>query len=312
MTITLNGQLDPTYYNQNQLAGARVADRNPPMRKFYGIEDHCSTLRWIASGVVAKAGTIMQKDSMNFLVPHRGYKEKAIVTFLATLTSGKVATIAGLTFTAGSSGCTVSNLVKAWKDIPVGTSAADATTLAAANGITSAIGTFTSGTLTNYLSEAVTVNDIAPNSVAFVYTGTDADPSNLTVTSDNVATLTSVDIIIASQDFQKIEGVLCFDVNTIAGATQYAVYEEGCFYADDDGRSFLRWRKETGDTVYDPVNDVNVACTAYNTGCYGNTNAAQRAKQAFVSGSEFDIFLFQAGANISLQSETDYLVGAVA
>ena len=145
-----NGQLDPRYYDQNQQGGGRIADRTPSLRKFYGTEDSSTKQRWVAAGIVAKAGTIMQCDNAGYLVPHRGFKEKAIVTFLATLTVGKVVTIAGLTFTAGSSGCTVANLVKAWSSIPAGTGYVAAAAAALAAGITAAMGTFTAGTLTNY------------------------------------------------------------------------------------------------------------------------------------------------------------------
>jgi hypothetical protein len=311
-----NGQLDPRYYDQNQQGGGRVADRTPSLRKFYGIDCHETTQRWIASGVVAKAGTIMQCDNAGYLVPHRGFKEKAVVTFLDTLTSGKVVTIAGLTFTAGSSGCTVANLVKAWSSIPASTGYVAAASAALAAGITARMGTFTAGTLTNYLTDEITVGDISPNAVAFVYIGTDVDPANLTVITDNVASLTTVDIILALQNFQKIEGVLAVDVDNTSAAAYAPIFEEGTFFADDDGRSFLRWITATSgsvpdsEKVYNPITNTYVPCTAYNTGCYGTTEAAKRAKQRFVTGSEIDIYLFQTGANVGMEDLTNALVGS--
>lgn len=310
-----NGQLDPNYYTSNQQGGGRVADRTPSLRKFYGTDCRETKQRWIAQGIVAKAGTIMQKDAANFLVPHRGFKEKAYVTFYSTLPADESVTIAGLTFTAGASGISKANLAKAWSSLPSGIDYVTAAAQALAAGITADMGAFTAGTLTNYLTDEVLFGDTSANSVAFIYTGTDADPVNLTVTPSLEYDVT-VDIVLASQNFQKIEGVLAFDVDTTSGAALNAVFEEATFFADDDGRSFLRWKTVTTGTipdsekVYNPVTNAYTPCTSYNTGCYGNTAAAKRAKAAFVTGSEIGIHLFQAGANVGMEDLTNALVGS--
>jgi hypothetical protein len=393
MATEYNGQLDPRYYDQNQQGGGRIANRTPSLRKFYGIEEYSTKQRWVALGVVAKAGTIMQCDSANFLVPHRGFKEKAFVTFVNALTVGKEVTIAGLTFTATVGGAGITKLAKAWSSLaastaftvaspqtagtgnatfttgsttatfatapalkagtalfgtdnifigilasdtvttsgtlvanPVGAGTAYTSTVAAAfsyiagnSATTVAIGGFfTAGTLTNYLTDEIAIGDTAASAVAFVHTGADVDPTNLVVTTDNVATLTSIDIVLASENFQKLEGVLAVDVNNTAAAGYAPVFNEGTFFADDDGRSFLRWKTTTTNTipdsekVYNPVTNTYVTCTTYDTRCSGNSDIAKRAKERFVNGSEIGIYLFQPGANIEMEYLTNALVGSPA
>jgi flagellin len=70
------------------------------------------------------------------------------VTVTGAATSSQTTIFGGLTFTAGSAGVTSAQLATAFSNLKFGMTAADATTLAAANGIAANIGTFTSGTST--------------------------------------------------------------------------------------------------------------------------------------------------------------------
>jgi hypothetical protein len=255
-----------------------------PKRKFFGAEETVSSVKTIKSGQVLKAGTFLESDSAGKLIAHGSIAESALVTFTAALTSGQTLIMAGLTWTAGSSGTTVAQLVTAWKDIASGTGYA---ALSARTGG----GTFTAGTLTGYATEAVDANSVIFNAATALANATD-------VAATGTGTAPTITITAGTATFNKIAGVTMYDVDATAGDVDASVFIDASFWAQDDGYDFLLWAVDPAVDVITLSTGATVACTAYNTGCKGTSKAVRLLKQKFVEGSEFsELGFFNAGDN---------------
>jgi hypothetical protein len=257
-----------------QQNGVTRYGQTTPKRKFFGAEETCSAVKTIKSGQVLKAGTFLESDSSGKQVAHGSIAESALVTFTTALTSGQTLIIAGLTWTAGSSGTTVAQLVTAWKDIAVGTGYA---ALASRTGG----GTFTAGTLTGYATEAVDTNTVIFNAATALANATD-------VAATGTGTAPTITITAGTATFNKIAGVTMYDVDATAGDIDASVYICASFWAQDDGYDFLVWAVDPAVDTITLASGATVACTAYNTGCKGTSKAARLLKQKFVESSEFE------------------------
>lgn len=230
----------------------------------------------ILSGQVLKAYTFLESGTTGKLIAHSGVNEKALVTF-ADITLGQTLILGGLTFTAGGSGTPKADLVTAWKGLTVGMTAAQANT---ANPVTT--GSFTAGTLAGFSTEKSNVAD----SVMFVSTTPYADVTNLADTG--TATDPTITIVAGSATRKPIAGVTLYDVDASAADVDAEVYDVASFWADDDGTCALIWKVDPAVDTVTKADGTTVACTPYNTGCYGDTAAARLLKRKFVEGSKFE------------------------
>jgi hypothetical protein len=255
-----------------------------PSRKFFGADDTVSAVKTIKSGQVLKAGTFLESDSAGKLIAHGSIAESALVTFTTALTSGQTLIIAGLTWTAGSAGTTVAQLVTAWKDIAVSTGYAALATRTGG-------GTFTAGTLTDYATEAVDANTVIFNAATALANATD-------VAATGTGTTPTITITAGTATFNKIAGVTMYDVNATSADVDTSIYIEASFWAQDDGYDFLKWAIDPAVDIITLADSSTVACTAYNTGCKGTSKAAKLLKQKFVEGSEFtELGFYNTGDN---------------
>ena len=276
-----------TQYNGGALA---YAGRTTPP-KWFRSEDRQTKQVTVTSGQVLKAGTFLQYSATGKVVAHTGLSEAAVADF-AALTSTQTMIIGGLTFTAGSAGATALQMAAVWSGLAdgVGFAAAAASILAA--GIAVTVGTFTAGTLTGWNTgkQASTttgaVNGIPTvtltNQVPFTSTSAFTNATDLAATGTGTAPTLS--IVQGATSFPVIAGVLLNDVNATGADVDATVFTEASFWA-----SALVWYNDvTVDTVTN-WDGTTTACTAYNTGTIGNTDAVtQRLQSYFVAGSEFE------------------------
>jgi hypothetical protein len=230
----------------------------------------------ILSGQVLKAYTFLESNSVGKLIAHSGVNEKALVTF-ADITAGQTIILAGLTFTDAGAGTTKEDLVIAWSSLAVGTTAAAANTQ---NPVST--GSFTAGTLAGYNTEGSDTAD----SVLFVSTTPFAGVTDLADTG--TATDPTVTILALESPIKPIAGVTLYDVDASSADVDAEVYETASFWADDDGTCALIWKVDPATATVTKADGTTVACTPYNTGCYGDTAAARLLKRKFVEGSKFE------------------------
>lgn len=245
-----------------------------PEAIFFRAEAKATTIVTVKSGQVLKKRSFVESiqaggADKGKVVAHAGMAESAIAKFVA-LTSGQTLILAGLTFTAGGSDTTVSQLQAAWSNI------ADGVGFAALSGITAG-GTFTAGTLTGWSTY------LDPdNSTSTIFTASTA----LTDVADLVATGTGTSPVISKVDGATVFNtplVLLYDVDASGGDVDVAVYTKASFWAEA-----INWKVDpTTDTI--TIEDgTAVACTAYNTGAFGSDKATtERLRQQFVEGSGF-------------------------
>jgi len=257
-----------------------------PKAIFARAEDRCTKEATIKSGQVLKALTFLESDSSGKLIAHSGFNEGALVTF-AAITSGQTQILGGLTFTSGASGTTAAQLATAWATASVGDTAAAATTKIAAAGITAAMGTFTAGTLAGFETELFAPTKVMFNASAVAGT----NPTDLAVTG--TATAATISIVQGETSFNKIAGVLVYDVDATSADVPAAVYTEASFWADA-----LVWAVDTAVDTITNASGATVACTAYNTGAFGTSAASNLLKQKFVEGSEFEPLTFAKAGEV--------------
>jgi len=248
---------------------------NVPEATFFRAEHKGSSTFTVKAGQVLRKYSFMESlqaggADKGKVVAHTGLAESAIVKF-AAMAAAETLVIAGLTWTAGASGTTVAQLQAAWGGIAAGTG------FAALSAITEG-GTFTAGTMTGWDTL------IDPNSTtSVIFTSISA----LTNVADLAATGTATGTVISKVDgstvFNKIAGVLLYDVDATAADVEVALYTGASFWADA-----LVWANDPTVDVITIEDGTTVACTAYNTGVYGSDKASSdRLKQQFVEGSEF-------------------------
>jgi S-layer protein len=240
----------------------------------------------IKQGQVLKALSFLQSDASGKLIAHSGFNEGAVVSF-AAITSGQTVILAGLTFTSGASGTTAAQLATAWATAATGDTAAAATTKIAAAGITAAMGTFTAGTLTGFETELYAATKVIFNAAAAAGT----NPTDLAATG--TATAPGIAIVQGSTTPAKIAGVLVYDVDATSADVPAAVYVEASFWADA-----LVWAVDTAVDTITNASGAVVACTAYNTGAFGTSDASNLLKSKFVEGSEFDPLTFAKAGEV--------------
>lgn len=208
--------------------------------------------------------------------------------------------------TSGTSGTLVAN--------PVGAGTAYTTTVAAAfsyiAGDSAATvakgGFFTAGTLTGYTTQG-------SDSDTVVFTATTALANATDVAATGTGTAPTIVISGGSATFVKPVAVTLYDVDATSAAVATQVYTEACFWGDDyNGTtvlnpSFLRWYTDPSETVYNASTGLSVACTSYNTGCFGNSTAMQKLKRMYVSGTEFSVYLSPPHNNVYDPNNNNYV-----
>ena len=140
-------------------------------------------------------------------------------------------------------------------------------------------GTFTAG----FMTEPSTSTSIIINATTPATNVTDL--AAITGTGSAAATLATVQ---GTGTFNKIAGVLMFDVDASAGDVDATAYVEASFWANA-----LNWAT-TPDEVMTKVDGSTIAFTAYNTGCDGTSATANLLKQKFVENTEFEPLGFLA------------------
>jgi hypothetical protein len=246
-----------------------------PKATFFRSSDRKTKTLTIKSGQVLKALSFVETDANGKAIAHGSLVETALADFDTALTTGQTLILAGLTFTSGSGGTTVAQLVEAWSGIPAGTAAAGINTLQGSK-VSAVIGTFTAGTLTGY-----TTTKISATRVRFDAQGTGAaSATDLAATGTGTAPTITITQYAASN---KIAGVVVYDVDASAADVDAAVYQEASFWADA-----LVWSVDTTVDTIELSDGTTKAVTAYNTGCAGTDAASNLLKQKFVEGSEFE------------------------
>ena len=240
----------------------------------------------VKSGQVLKAGTFVESiqtggADKGKVVAHAGLAESAIVTFKALL-AGTTLTLGNLTWTAGASGSTPAQLQAAWKNIAVGTG------YAALASITDG-GTFTGGTLTGW---STLVRYGTTDAVTFTSSTAASNVTDLAASGTGTApTISKVD---GSTTFNKVVGLLCFDVNASAGDVDASVYTEGSFWAD--AGDWIVWAADPSVDVVNNSDGTTTAVTAYNTGVLAiDAATTRRLKLQFVEGTEIDLSFSKLG-----------------
>lgn len=276
-----------TQYNGGMFV---YAGRQAPP-KWFRSDDRQTKSVTVQSGQVLKAGSFLQYTSNGKVIAHTGLSESAVLDFVA-LTSAQTQIIGGLTFTAGSAGATALQLAAIWSGLVDTTGFAAAAASILAVGIPVTVGTFTAGTLTGWNSgnQASTstgaVNGIPTitltNQVTFTSTG---GLSNVTdIIGTGTGTVPVLSIVQGSTSFPFIAGILEFDVNASAADVSTTAYIEASFWA-----SALVWLVDTNVDTITNWDGSTTACTAYNTGTIGNSDAVtQRLQSYFVTQTEFE------------------------
>jgi len=257
-----------------------------PTAIFSRAEDRKSRAATIKSGQVLKALSFLESDSDGKLIAYGGFTEAAQVTFAATANT-ETLILGGLTWTTGSGGATAAQLATAWAAIDVGDTASAATTKiqALSPAIPSTVGTFSSGTLAGWETEAV------PGSTTKVNFRSTAPGTNPTDLADTGTAANPTIVIVAGDTTQsKIAGVLAYDVNATSSDVDAAIYTEGAFWS-----TALIWAVDVAQDVVTNTDGTTTAVTSYNTGCAGTSAASNLLKQKFLEGSEFSIDIPKAG-----------------
>ena len=276
-----------TQYNGG--ATAYVGRLTPP--KYFRSDDRETKTVTVASGQVLKAGSFLQYSSTGKVIAHTGLSESAVLEF-AALTSTQTQIIGGLTFTTGSGGASALQMAAIWSGLADGTGYVAASAAILAAGIPTTVGVFTAGTLTGWNSDkqaSVTtgaVNGIPTitltNQTTFTSTGGLANVTDIAGTGTGTAPVLS--IVQGTTTFPFIAGVLLNDVNASSADVDATAYVEASFWA-----SALVWLVDVNADTVTNWDGSTTACTAYNTGTIGNTDAVtQRLQSYFVVGSEFE------------------------
>jgi len=234
---------------------------------FFRAESRYTKTVTIKSGQVIKALSFLETDANGKCIAHGGIVESATVVFGTALTSGQTMILGGLTWTAGSAGTTVAQLATVFSGLADGVTAATAT---AALSVASTVGTFTAGSLSGYNTTYITTGKVRFDATV---TGNVTD-----LAATGTGTGATVTVIQGGGTFNKIAGVLLFDVDASAGDVDATAYQEGSFWA-----SALTWAVDPAIDVVTKVDGTTVAVTAYNTGASNNL-----LKQKFVEGTEFE------------------------
>jgi len=292
---------EPSWYEEQRLGGGRYPDRVPVKRKFYGTEDHPTEIRSFAAGQVLKAGTFVVADNNGDLIAADNLVETATLTFNSALVSGNTVVIsitgaaASITFTVGSGGASAAQLATAISVLTPGITTTNANIALLAASIPTTVGTFTAMTV-GAPSFGVSKSDA--NTVVFHSITALTDVTTLTVAS--TGTVHTLATRAGSATFRKPVGVTVCDVDATS-SVRAPIYKEGFFFGNDDGRSWLRWFTDPEETVFNAETNTEVAVSAYNTGCFGTSVTADKLKQMYVDGTEFNIYLFEPGANVYLE-----------
>jgi hypothetical protein len=252
-----------------------------PKATFARAGDRASKIVTVKSGQVIKALSFVESDVNGKVIAHGGLVESALVTFASGITTGQTVILAGLTFTAGSSSVTAAQLADIWSGLVSGTTSAQANAIILAKGYPVAtIGVF-SGTLAGYGTTSA-----SPTKVRFDATGTGAASATDVAITGTGAGAGSV-AIVQYAAFNKIAGVLAFDVDATSGDVEASVYTEASFWADA-----LVWAVDvTVDTI--TTSAGTTACTAYNTGCSGTSAESNLLKKKFVENTDFEPLTFK-------------------
>lgn len=263
------------------MAGVNFIPALVPVREFARkAEEFKVKTGTLKSGVVAKAKTLLEYTSDGKLQPHSGIAESAIVTFGSALTNGQTLILAGLTWTAGSSGTTVAQLVTAWKDITTG---ATYSSLSARTGG----GSFTAGTFTGYYSEGYSTDSVLIN-----YSLATTDGTNIAATGTGSAVVSDIDINTSSfpSTFKVPAGLLLFDMDTTSGDAETQIIIEASYWAEA-----IVWAVDVDSDYILKGDDTKVFCTAYNTGAGGTSKASNRLKNLLLAQTEISIEVSQIG-----------------
>lgn len=254
--------------------GFRVYPNRVTNPIYFRSQDYSTKQATIKSGQVLKSLTFLESDANGKLIAHTGMVEKALVTF-AAITSGQTLILGGLTFTAGSSGCSIADLVTAFSGLTAGIGYAAANTLSPVGG-----GSFTSGTLGTYN----TFKSSTANSVVFYGSTPNADVTNIADTG--TATDPTITITAFPNPKKPIAGVLLYDVDATSADVVAPVYKEASFMA-----SALVWSVNPLTDYILAADGTKVYCTDYYTGATTNN-----LKKKLVEGTEFDeLGIFNAG-----------------
>ena len=265
-----------TEYN----GGFRSYDPLVTKQTFFRAEDRATDRVVIKSGQVLKALSLLETDSSGKVIAHGPITESNVVKFTTALTSGQTIIFGGLTFTAGASGATIAQLVTSWSGIAAGTAAAS---------ITWAVGGTFSGTLTGWSTEAYNSISVVFNSNAPL-TNTSPDLAVTGTPGASAVTITKTD---GSTTFNKVAGVLLYDVDASSADVVAEVYKEASFWADA-----LVWAIDTTQDTITKPDGTTVACSAYNTGAFGTSTAANLLKKKFVENTEFEPLGFRNAGDI--------------
>ena len=272
-------------------------------RTFFRADDRYTRKGTLLAGQVIKGYSFLEsiKSGANAgkLQPHRGLSEATIVKFnlksgnaTLALTSTETMILGGLTFTAGTSGITPAQLALAWAYIADGVTAAAATTAAAANGITAAMGTFTAGTFSGWNTypamSATDVDCVDFRGSTYLTNASDlsASGTGTAPTLSNVQGTTSFNLIAGISLYDAIAGVVDpASTTTLSSSvdTEITIYTEASFWAEA-----LVWAvNPLDDLVYDSLGN-GIAPSGYNRGVYGpDVATTRRLMKQFVEQSEF-------------------------
>lgn len=220
----------------------------------------------IASGQVLKAFSFLESNAAGKGIAHSGLSESVHVTFTA-LTAAQTLILGGLTYTDGGSGTSGAQLAAAFANIADGGAGVDPST-----------GTF-SGALTGWYTE-----DIEGDTDTVIFNAASAatNVTDLAATGTGAAAAT-LDIEQGAATVAPIAGVLCFDVDASSADVKATAFTRASFWQDA-----LVWAVDPSVdkiTLADGV--TTVACTPYNTGCFGDSEASHAAKRKLVEGSGF-------------------------
>lgn len=235
-------------------------------RTFYRADDRYTKTITVKSGQVLKANSFIETDTAGKAIAHSGMVEKALVTF-AAITSAQTLILGGLTFTAGSSGTSIADLVEAFSGLTAGMTASQANTANPVSG-----GTFTAGTLGSWNI----IKSSTTSSVVFVSTTPNADVTNIADTG--TATDPTITITAGTTLHKPIAGMLCHDVDASAADVDTEAYTEVSMYAEN-----IIWSVDPATDIVTKVDGTTVTCTDYYTGA-----TTDLLKKKFVEGSEFD------------------------
>lgn len=235
-------------------------------KRFFRSQDRFTKPSVVASGQVLKALSFVQSNAVGKQIAYQGLTESTHVTF-GTLATGLVLTLGGLSFTAGGSTVTAIELAAAWASIADGGA-----------GGTFTYGTF-SGTLTGWDTNAV--DDDLDTTVIFNSVATNTNPTDLLAAGTGAASAT-LDIVQGNTIIEEISGILMHDVDATAADVETTVFTKASFWAEA-----LIWAVNPAVDTIILADGTEVACTDYNTGCYGTSDASNLLKQKMVEGSNF-------------------------